>query len=106
MYIFNSSSLFFFMLGGFLVSYMRSFYEGQAKNKKQLFSLSIVVIFVLVKFFEIPILSNIMLLISPLALWFAFGVIQAINITWFMRQSFFIYAFHIIPVTVFMKILI
>jgi hypothetical protein len=54
----------------------------------------------------IPILSTIMILISPIALWISFDFVPTlIKIRWFYSQSFFIYAVHVIPTTVIMKIL-
>ena len=103
-YIVKTDSLFFFLLGGHISCYQKEQFEK--RSSLAVICVLIVMISVIIRYVETPYLSRIMLLISPLALWKAFDLFSIPSPKWFYTQSFFIYASHIIPTTVVMKILV
>ena len=107
-YIVNvqTEALFFFLLGGEISCYHKQWFEERATLQQAVMAALIVMLSVVIRFLEIPYLANLVLLVSPLAVWRSFDLLQVPPIKWFYTQSFFIYASHIIPTTVIMKILV
>ncbi|MFE3890698.1 acyltransferase family protein [Priestia sp. YIM B13446] len=110
--VFNTkSSLFFFFSGCFISTFYRDIFERTQNNKVGIISFLIFILLIVIRLLDIRIFSEIMYMISPLFLWFAFDVLQNIKkiriqnqLSWFKHQSFFIYAVHIIPVTIIGKV--
>lgn len=99
----NSSSVWFFLIGGFLAVYYQEFFEK--KSEKSYLWFLLFILYMIVMYFEIPVIAKIGYLISPFVMWKAMDFIigeKQLNqkVSWFKKQSFFIYAVHVIPVTV------
>lgn len=104
-YLFRCTSLFFFLLGGFISSYCREWFEDVKIHVDCYIAVGVLTVSIIFRYFRIPVIGTAILLITPLAMWRAANLIRIPRIKWFFKQSFFIYAVHIIPVTVIMKIL-
>ena len=104
-YLFQADSLFCFMLGGYMAVYKRNWFECKKNTKISIIFLTLLIIGAIIRYMEIPVIQNFTLIVSPILIWRAADCFQVTKIKWFYRQSFFIYASHIIPVTVLGKIL-
>lgn len=104
-YLFRFTSIFFFLLGGFISCYCREWFEDVKIHVDCYIALGVMFVSIIARYFRIPVIGATILLITPLALWRAANLVRTPSIKWFYKQSFFIYAVHVIPVTVIMKIL-
>lgn len=98
----NSSSILFFLVGGALAIYIRDFWEVRGENGV-LFAFAFLIL-CSIRFIGLPILSNICYYLSPIVFWKLSDLllpkrIVNRNVNWFCKQSFFIYAAHVIPIT-------
>ena len=104
LFIFSRSmSPIFFFTGGILATYYRERFEE--KEEHNVFFVTLLILFLFIQYFEIPILNKAIYLLSPIVLWRAIDALipehyLKDNPGWFTRQSFFIYAAHVIPVTI------
>lgn len=101
--IINSSSALFFLLGGTVAIYGREYWEQ--RSKYACFYLMFFIIICVIRLIGIPVISNLCYYLSPIVLWKLFDLfmterVLTEKIKWFVKQSFFIYAAHIIPITV------
>ncbi len=101
----QTNSLYFFLLGAILAVYFRKFFEEKSSKKVIIISSGILLFRVIVAYYEIPVISTIALLFAPVALVKLFDVFKDFKVTWFTKQSFFIYCAHVLPTTIVMKIL-
>lgn len=104
-YLFRFTSIFFFLLGGFIGCYCREWFEDMTRCNDCYIAVGVLSVSVIVRYVGIPVVESAILLITPLAMWRAANLIRIPRIKWFYKQSFFIYAVHVIPATVIMKIL-
>ena len=101
--IFKGTSLLFFMIGGYAVTYTKDFFENKENSAwKWLLAITLTGI---IRYVNVPIIAELSYFISPILLWKSVdGVLPSDfhekQINWFMTQSFFIYACHVIPVTI------
>lgn len=93
------TSILYFSLGAVLAIYYRSWFEHLENIYISIIYIVLLLICIIILYFEVPVASEICLYISPIFLCKAGDIIPRIG-GWFPTQSFFIYAFHIIPVTV------
>jgi hypothetical protein len=100
------SGLFFFVLGGYLAFYHKTFMEKRHDNFL-LDGLCVVTILSLIiaNYLDFILVYNVLLLAAPISVWIVADSIVFPREKWFIKQSFFIYACHIIPVTIVMKLL-
>lgn len=101
--IFKSTSLLFFVIGAFISVYGRDFFENES-NYAGIY-LGLFIVTGILRYFEFPIISQISLFVAPVLLWKGIDVIIQNKVyekknSWFVTQSFFIYASHVIPVTI------
>lgn len=98
-------ALFFFVLGAYLAIYARKSFE--MKNRQSVIIIAAIFLGIrcITYFLGIQFLNSATLLLSPMCLCVMADAISDYKVTWFVEQSFFIYAAHIIPVTVVMKVL-
>ena len=102
--IFQSSSLLLFLAGGALSTYHRAYWETISADSRFIgFHLILFLILAAVKWLEIPYLSTLAVIISPILFWKCCDWLGKTGIydrepCWFCRQSFFIYAAHDFPV--------
>lgn len=101
--IVQSPSLVSFYLGAYLAVYHRDMFEETGRADKRFVLLFAA--FCIVRWLNVPVLADVCLWLSPLALWkFLDAVLPqrllAAEPCWFVRQSFFLYAVHAIPITV------
>lgn len=99
----KGSSFLFFMIGGYTVTYAREFFEKKGNNAWRW--LLVFVLTGISRYVNVPIIAELSYFISPILLWksvdiFFLSVFYERKIKWFMTQSFFIYASHVIPVTI------
>lgn len=102
-YIINSSSVLFFSIGAFLAVYNRDFFE--TRGEKGYLWVIVFGCISVIRYFEIPIITKICYFVSPIIMWKAMDFflkedLLKQKVSWFKKQSFFIYAVHVIPVTV------
>ncbi|MDO5425077.1 MAG: acyltransferase [Eubacteriales bacterium] len=100
--IFGTSSLWFFFSGAFMAVFLKEKFE---KRNNGWIYLGAFIVMGIPRYFETAIIGDICYLFSPMILWKAFDALlpkRAIENTpyWFENQSFFIYAAHVIPVTI------
>lgn len=102
------SSILFFLLGSYFSVYHKNVFEKRY-TKKEGFIAGGVLLFRIIVYMYVPNndigINSLMLFVSVISLHVAIDFIDKYKLTWFKKQSFFIYASHIIPVTVIMKIL-
>ncbi len=97
----HTSSVMYFLVGGCLAVYFREWFEYRSSVKVSAICFLIFIICCVIRFVGIAILEQIVLYASPILLWKSFDFLNFENkAKWFQKQSFFIYASHIIPVTV------
>lgn len=100
--IVRTSSWMFFMLGAYISIYARDYFEIDKSNAiVYLFGFTLVGI---VRYYHIPVAEQIGFFVSPILLWKGIDLLIPMKKLkkpkWFVSQSFFIYASHVIPVTV------
>ena len=100
--VFKAESLFYFSLGGFISLYLNDFWSME--NKKKTRYVVSFIIFASMRYFDVPVVGRIAYLILPLLMWKSVDVLlpQKLieqNLSWFVSQTFFIYAAHLIPIT-------
>lgn len=101
--IFEGTSLLFFMIGGYAVTYTKEFFENKENSAwKWLLAFALTGI---IRYVKVPIIAELSYFISPILLWKSVDVFLPLafcrrKIRWFITQSFFVYASHIIPVTI------
>lgn len=100
----QSSSLLLFLIGGILAVYHRDFWEQANQNKYEtVLWLLLFLLYSVVKWLSLPYISTIALMLSPIFFWKLLDFLDIFGVYdhepfWFCKQSFFIYAAHIIPV--------
>lgn len=99
----KGTSLLFFLVGGYAVTYARKFFENNSE-KAWMYFLFFVMTGVF-RYVDIPIIAELSYYASPILLWKSVDMFLPVGIyerkmRWFTTQSFFIYASHVIPVTV------
>ena len=105
--IFEGTSLLFFMIGGYAVTYPKEFFENREISAWKwllAFTLTGIVRYVNI-YVNVPIIAELSYFVSPILLWKCIDMFLPSDfykkqIRWFMTQSFFIYASHVIPVTI------
>lgn len=101
--IFEGTSLLFFMIGGYAVTYTKDFFENKENSAwKWLLAVTLTGI---IRYVNVPIIAELSYFISPILLWKSVDVFLPSafcrrKIRWFITQSFFTYASHVIPVTI------
>lgn len=98
------SSLLLFLLGGIISVYYRDFWEK--KNENHLLIMIWFLLFFIcciLKWIDSPNISKVVVIIMPIFFWKAMDFLDAFAVygqepSWFFKQSFFIYAVHVIPV--------
>ena len=100
--IVRTSSLIFFMLGAYISIYARDYFETDKSNAiVYLFGFMFVGI---VRYYRIPMAEQIGFFVSPILLWKGIDLLIPMKKQkepkWFVSQSFFIYASHVIPITI------
>lgn len=100
--IVRTSSLMFFILGAYISIYARDYFEIDKSNAiVYLLGFTLAGI---VRYYHIPVAKQIGFFISPILLWKGIESIIPIKKLdkprWFVSQSFFIYASHVIPITI------
>ena len=101
--IFEGTSLLFFMIGGYAVTYTKDFFENKENSAWEwLLAFALAGI---IRYVNVPIIAELSYFISPILLWKSIDVFLPSafcrkKIRWFITQSFFIYASHVIPVTI------
>ncbi len=105
--IFEGTSLLFFMIGGYGVTYTKEFFENKEISAwKWLLAFTLTGIIRYVNIYvNVPIIAELSYFISPILLWKSVDVFLPSDfyrrkIRWFITQSFFVYASHVIPVTI------
>lgn len=101
--IFKGTSLFYFIIGAYIAVYKRDFFESKSNN-----ALVYLVLYIgtgILRCFDLPVISQISLLATPILAWKGIDaiVVEEVydkKVSWFETQSFFVYAVHVIPVTV------
>lgn len=105
LYIIDSTSLLFFVFGAYMGGHAREWFEKRKTRKWIIIADILISIRIIAYLFNMDELIKITYLYSPLCICIAFDAFTTYRITWFKKQSFFIYAAHVIPVTITMKIL-
>lgn len=96
----QTTSLLFFLIGGALPVYYREYWEKINDNYFEVgIYLALFFVCAVIRWFSLPVLSTISLVLSPILFWKSCDVLTLINIfdrepLWFCKQSFFIYAAH------------
>ena len=101
--IVKGTSLLFFMIGGYAVTYATDFFEN--KSDKAWVYFVILILAGVVQYTNLPVIERLAYIISPILLWKSADVVVPLafykkEMGWFTTQSFFIYASHVIPVTI------
>lgn len=99
----KASSVLFFMIGATLAIYKKDFWEKS--NHHKIFWPALFIAMCIIRWWKIPLVNEMFYCISPIVLWCFSTVFFAgrkINnrLPWFIYQSFFVYAIHVLPVTV------
>lgn len=99
----NGTSLLFFIIGGYVVIYANDFFEN--KSEKLWLYFGTFVLTCIFRYMNIPVIAELSYFTSPILLWKSFDVFFPSNfyekkVRWFITQSFFVYASHVIPVTI------
>ena len=100
--VFKAESLFYFSLGGYISLYLNDFWSKE--SKKRTLYLVVFILFAIMRYFDTPVVGRIAYIILPILMWKAIDVILPEkllehNPSWFVTQTFFIYAAHLIPIT-------
>lgn len=100
--IFQTESLLFFLIGGYLSVYQRGWFERINSGRGGYTFLW--VICSVIRYFGDGTIVKMIFIISPILMWKALDtllvkVMERYELSWFVKQSFFIYAVHVIPVT-------
>lgn len=104
LYVCQTTSLLLFLIGGIFAVYHRDFWEQPNRSKYETAVWCLLfVICSAVRWLNLPYIYTITLIASPIVFWKALDFLNAFKVYdrephWFCRQSFFIYAAHIIPV--------
>lgn len=104
---FRGTSFLFFMIGGCAVTHARDFFENKENNAGKwllAFVLTGIIRYANI-YVNVPIIAELSYFVSPILLWKCIDMFLPSDfyekqIRWFMTQSFFIYASHVIPVTI------
>ena len=97
----GSSSLLSFSIGAVLAVYARKFFEMRYSRKLIGICFVLFVVCCVIRYIDVPKISGILTCtICPLLLWVIADLINIKKLRWFYKQSFFIYASHVIPVTI------
>lgn len=100
--IVRTSSLMFFMIGAYISIYARDYFETDKSNAAVY--LSGFILAGIVRYYHIPVAEQIAFLASPILFWKGIDLLIPMKKLkepkWFVSQSFFIYASHVIPVTI------
>lgn len=96
----QTTSLLFFTIGGVLSVYYREYWETFNGNHfEAIIYFALFLICAAIRWFSLPVLSTIALVLSPILFWKSCDWLTFINVfdhepPWFCKQSFFIYAAH------------
>ena len=96
----QTTSLLFFTIGGILSVYHRDFWETfNGNHYETIIYLALFLVCAVIRWFSLPVLSTISLVVSPILFWKSCDWLTLINVfdhepMWFCKQSFFIYAAH------------
>ena len=98
----KASSVLFFVIGATLAIYKKDFWEKSNYNK--IFWSILFIVMCIARWWKIPVVNEIFYCISPIVLWCSSNVFfegRKIDnkLPWFIHQSFFVYAAHVLPVT-------
>ena len=100
--IVRTSSLMFFMLGAYISIYAREYFETDKGNVTVY--LSGFILAGIVRYYHIPVAEQIAFLASPILFWKGIDLLIPMKKLkepkGFISQSFFIYASHVIPITI------
>lgn len=99
----KGTSFLFFLIGAYIATYSREFFENKRDRTRIWFI--IFVLYAFVRYIHAPILAKLVYFVSPILLWKSMDVFFLRSFMkkktgWFTTQSFFIYASHVIPVTI------
>lgn len=104
-YFFKIQSLLFFFTGSFLRVYCKKMFERKSTIRESTIALILLIVAVSIWLVEIPGLSKLALFTEPILFWVAADILPQPKLSWFYKQSFFIYAAHLVPITVTSKVL-
>ncbi len=96
----QTTSLLFFTIGGALSVYHREYWETfNGNHSETVIYIALFFVCAAIRWFSIPVLSTISLVLSPILFWKSCDLLTMINVfdhepLWFCKQSFFIYAAH------------
>lgn len=101
--LFNGTSFLFFMIGAYMVAHANNYFESESNKAHGYFGAFVLA--GIIRYVNIPIMAELSYFISPILLWKSMDIFLPLRfydqkIGWFTTQSFFIYASHVIPVTV------
>lgn len=100
--IVKTTSLMFFILGSYISIYEREYFENDRNNAMAY--LSCFTLFAIVRYYRVPFIEQIGFFASPILLWKGIDLLIPMKKLkepkWFVSQTFFIYASHVIPVTI------
>ena len=100
--LFNGTSFLFFMIGAYMVAHANNYFESESNKAHGYFGAFVLA--EIIRYMNAPIAAELAYFVSPILLWKSADVlfqgIMGKRIGWFTTQSFFIYASHVIPVTV------
>lgn len=100
----QTSSLLLFLMGGALSVYCRQYWETFNGNDCATgIYLALFLIFAAFRWFSLPVLSTISVIVSPILFWKTCDLLTLLHVfdhepLWFCKQSFFLYAAHDFPV--------
>lgn len=104
-YFFKIQSLLFFFKGSFLRVFCKKLFERENTIQASIVALILLTVSVSIRLVEIPVLSKLALFIEPILFWVAVDILPQPKLSWFYKQSFFIYVAHLVPITVTSKVL-
>lgn len=96
----QTTSLLFFTIGGALSVFHRDYWEILNGNHVEaIIYLALFFVCAAIRWFSLPVLSTIALVVSPILFWKSCDLLTLISVfdhepLWFCKQSFFIYAAH------------
>lgn len=95
----QSTSILFFFQGALIATFYRKWFEQNECKNMSIIYLVLLLICIIIRFFNKSAMSELCLYASPILLVKSGEWVPHKNVNWFVKQSFFIYASHIIPVT-------
>lgn len=100
--IFQVNAFLFFLIGGLLSFHYREWFE-RINERAEVYALFLIICSIIRYFYDNS-LAEILFIISPVLMWktadiLLFKIINRNRLPWFLTQSFFVYAMHVVPVT-------